>query len=38
MRLLTTVRNGIRQVQESAVVQEADSPAERPDAGDDGGQ
>jgi vacuolar-type H+-ATPase subunit H len=38
MRLLTTVRNGIRQVQESAVVQEADSPTERPDAGGDGGQ
>jgi vacuolar-type H+-ATPase subunit H len=38
MRLLTTVRNGIRQVQESAVEQEADSPAERPDAGGDGGQ
>jgi cell division septum initiation protein DivIVA len=35
MRLLTTVRNGIRQVQESGVLQEAD---ERLDADGDGGQ
>jgi len=35
MRLLTTVRNGIRQVQESGVLQEADQP--HPDTDGDGG-
>jgi len=35
MRLLTTVRNGIRQVQESGVLQGADQP--HPDADDDEG-
>jgi vacuolar-type H+-ATPase subunit H len=33
MRLLTTVRNGIRQVQESGVLEEAESATERPDGG-----
>lgn len=36
MRMLTTVRNGIRQVQESGVLQDADSP--NPDATGDRGQ
>jgi len=35
MRLLTTVRNGIRQVQESGVLQEAEQP--NPDTDGDGG-
>jgi vacuolar-type H+-ATPase subunit H len=38
MRLLTTVRNGIRQVQEAGVLEEAESPTERLDGGGDGGQ
>ncbi len=36
MRLLTTVRNGIRQVQESGVLQEADQP--NPETDGDSGQ
>jgi vacuolar-type H+-ATPase subunit H len=35
MRLLTTVRNGIRQVQESGVLQQAEQPNPKPD-GDSG--